>query len=523
MALVADSARFVTGLRRLLANPVTVGEARAAVAARLAGREAAFLEMLDAAVWTVAGSPYRRLFAAAGIGPPDVARLVERDGLEGALATLRDEGVYVAYDEYQGTVPARRGSAVFELRPSDFFNPRVRGDYMGQSGGTRSAGVSFPRSFSHVRRIAESTAVNALSWDVLGAPAAVWFPALPSGAGIAAVLMWGALGMGPQRWFSQIPPSVPGIALRKRLVNELMPRAMTWTGHPLPAPELVPAGSPAPVLEWCRRAIGEHGRAAIAGYASSLVGLAQAATDAGVSLEGLVMSMAGEPVTHAKADVVRASGARPMNAYGFTPNGLVGMACPWLADDEVHVLEDAAAIVTRQRDRGDGVTVDALCVTALSPDSPAIAINLENDDYARLSVDDEPCRCEWGRLGVRRRLAGIRGSSKVVATGTTVPGEVFERLVERVLPDQFGGSSAHYQFHHVEEHGRSVLVLRVHPDRGVIEPGRVEHAVREVLRTSEEGVLAAEVWAGAGALRIERGEPIRTASGKTMPFEVHRP
>ena len=80
-------------------------------------------------------------------------------------------------------------------------------------------------------------------------------------------------------------------------------------------------------------------------------------------------------------------------------------------------------------------------------------MNLENDDYGELIEDGPPCGCELERLGARTKLRGMRGMSKIVAGGTTVPGEVFERLADDLLPAQFGGTGTHYQFFEHENDG----------------------------------------------------------------------
>ena len=140
------------------------------------------------------------------------------------------------------------------------------------------------------------------------------------------------------------------------------------------------------------------------------------------------------------------------------------------------------AVTTRRRTRPDGVEVDALLWTNPSSAAGQVWLNVENDDYARLSVDDEPCRCLMGQMGMRQRLSGVRGISKVVAGGINVPGEVFERLVDEVLPARFGGGPVDYQFSEQEHEGAPVILLRVAPRLSGIDDTTVREAVEDELR-----------------------------------------
>ena len=102
-------ARLVARLPGFLRRPLTVNEARAAVAARLAHREASFLDVVGRRVFERPASPYRALLERAGCEQGDLARLVRQDGVEGALRTLYRAGVYLTVDEFKGRRPIVRG------------------------------------------------------------------------------------------------------------------------------------------------------------------------------------------------------------------------------------------------------------------------------------------------------------------------------------------------------------------------------------------------------------------------------
>jgi hypothetical protein len=202
--------------------------------------------------------------------------------------------------------------------------------------------------------------------------------------------------------------------------------------------------------------------------------------------------------------------------------GAVGASCLERPDEEVHLWENEVALITRPVVRPDGVTVDAFLWTTLLPSARSVFINVENDDYGNIVRDTAACTCPLGRVGLNTIVSGIRGVSKVVAGGVTVPGEVLARLAEEELPAALGGSPAHYQFGEEERDGQSGLVLRIDPAVAVDEAKAVA-VVRERLRQTEVGLLADEVWGATGALRIERVAPHATKSGKVLTFEGFTP
>jgi hypothetical protein len=330
------------------------------------------------------------------------------------------------------------------------------------------------------------------------------------------ILRFTGAGNAPERWFTQIPLSLPGVAAHKRLANRMLDLAGIFTGGGLPRPQVVPMHSPGPVIEWAREAL-RSGPALLICYASSGAKLGPAAAAAGVSLEGLVVSLSGEPVTEAKLDAVRACGAAAASTYAFTPEGTVAISCPHSRPEELHLWEHDFAVVSRERDRGDGVVVPALCMSALAANAPRVIVNVENDDYGDVYRDDQPCSCEIGRLGMRTRLSDVRGMSKVVTGGTTVPGAVFQRMVDEVLPRKFGGGPSDYQFVEEETGGPTIVTLRIDPRIGPVDEGVAAALVRDVLESTDAGLLASAVW--AAAIPIVRDLPVPTRGGKLLAFD----
>ena len=106
---LATFAQFPFAVRRFLRRPPTVDGARGRVRERLAQREANFLKIIERSVYGWPRSPYLALLKLAGCELGDVRALVGRHGLEAALQTLREAGVYVTVEEFKGRKPIVRG------------------------------------------------------------------------------------------------------------------------------------------------------------------------------------------------------------------------------------------------------------------------------------------------------------------------------------------------------------------------------------------------------------------------------
>ena len=101
-------ARYATGLPRFLRHPMSLEESRARVERQMKNRAESFLTILRRAVYARPRSPYARLLSRAGIGYGDVAALVRREGVEAALGTLLDAGVFLAHEEFKERRPVSR-------------------------------------------------------------------------------------------------------------------------------------------------------------------------------------------------------------------------------------------------------------------------------------------------------------------------------------------------------------------------------------------------------------------------------
>ncbi len=517
LAVARRGTGVVRSLRALSRDPVPAARARQVVADEVRRRDERFLRSLDTMVWPFPASPTRRLLDAAGLEVGDVRALVAGHGLVGALAALRDAGVYVSYEEHQGEVDVVRGSTRFRLGPRDFFNPVVAADYLATTGGSSAgAGTPVEVSFAWQRRQGLQRAIQHDMTGLGSRPLAVWLPLFPSAAGLGAVMKNAAGGNTPARWFSQTSAGMAGVSSHKRLANRVLPLALRLGRTGLPQPQHVPTADPEPVVHWLRAMVDRHGAAGLIGYASSITAAARWALDHGVDLRGVVTYPSSEPVTPGKLAVMVAAGMTPNPTYAFMPEGTMAIACDRCDDEDYHLWAHEVAVVTRRRPRGDGTEVDAYCWTSLAEEAPRVLVNVENDDYG--VIEDCDCPCVLGELGLRTRVRDIRGISKVVAAGVSLEGGTFDHLAEVALPTRIGGGPGDYQFVEEAEAGHTVVVLNIAPGVGPVDEDEALAVVRDVITRDEYGALAESVW-GPQTLRVMRRAPHVTKAGKTLSYQ----
>jgi hypothetical protein len=186
--------RFVGGLRRFLRHRLDADECRRRIVHNLQEREASFLRLIGQGVFARRDSAYRKLFAHAGVSFEDVCDLVARRGLEQALATLFDAGVYLRLDEFKGRRPIRRGSLVLEVEPHDFDNPLSAKHFASQSGGSRGSGT---RTYIDLDGLAHDAGYQHFELAAFGLrdrPLVLWCPPPPYSAAFNELLRAAKLG-----------------------------------------------------------------------------------------------------------------------------------------------------------------------------------------------------------------------------------------------------------------------------------------------------------------------------------------
>lgn len=514
--------RFAWGLRNFLGPTVSVDEAVGVVRRGLEQREERFLRLVERAVFGRVDSPYRRLLQLAGCEHGDLRALVAAHGLEGALAVIRDAGVYVTLEELKGRVPIVRGGQEIAAQAGDFDNPFLRHAWRTFSSGSSGPPAPAWLDLDHLATQTNHWLLMSQAHGLLGAPTALWLPAPPAATGVINILRRTRAGNPPQRWFVPLPPGEAGTA-RHRLATSgivLLGRAL---GSALPRPELVRLEHAVTVARWAARAAATHGLGAVNTTVSQALRVSLAAQDAGISLEGVVFEVGGEPSTPTKVRMIRQAGARHVPRYASVEAGVMGLGCARPSDEgDYHLLQDVVALIPRAREVPWGGEIGVFCFTSLLPSTPKILLNVESDDFG--IVERRDCGCPLGSLGYGVHLRRIQSAQKLTGEGMTLAGADMVRILEEVLPARFGGSALDYQLHEEEDaRGFTRLVLLVSPGLELEDDAALVATILAELRATGPGEeLAAAMWRQAGTLLVRRAPPVWTHTGKLAAVRTGR-
>jgi hypothetical protein len=517
-------AAFPFALRRFTARPrLTLEAAQRIVRERMARRDESFLRLVERGVYGHERSPYLPLLRQAGCELGDLRALVKAHGLEGALSQLRQAGVYVAFEEFKGRRPIRRGGLELPVRGSDFDNPLASRDLMMQTGGSTGAAHNVAADLDDLTDRAPQRLVALAAHGLVGAPTVVWQGILPA-PGLRSMFFGAYAGNMPRRWFNPLGTTDSRSWVKYGLGSYYLILWMRLAGLPVPFPEHLRVDQALVVARWAAETLQTHGRCLVRGGMSRMVRVGLAAQAAGLDLTGATMSGGGEPPTDAKVRQVTCTGARYLAGYGMIDAGQLGAGCARPADvSDVHLFKDGFALITHPHEvEGFGGSVPAFNLTTLLPNTSKLLLNVEIDDYG--VVEERSCGCDLESYGFTTHLRQIRSYSKLTGEGVTLMGSEMLRLLEEVLPDRFGGGPQDYQLMEDEdEQGLTRLVLIVHPRLSILDEQAVIACVLDGLgRSSAMADAARAVWQRAGTLQIKRVEPIWTGRGKLLPLHIAR-
>jgi hypothetical protein len=517
-AELLDGAHCLWRLPGFLRRPLTVGEAGSILRRRQAHRGNDFLDLVRRAIYDHPESPYRPLMRHAGLGYGDLAGLVERDGVEGALRTLIREGVYLTLAEFKGKQPVRRGSLSFRIAPLQLRNPAASWHLTGQTSGSRGGRTLVPTdlAFLRDRAVDDLLALVAQGWQdsVFG----LW--KVPGGDALSTNLHLAGLDLTPARWFSQVDPEARGLDARYRWSHRFVRWTAAVAGARLPRPEHVPLDDPRPIIRWMKD-VRRAGRAPhLQTFASSAVRICRAALDAGADLTGVRFTIGGEPVTAARVAIIRRAGAEVRSRYLATEAGLLGLGCSEACvPDELHVCDDLNAVISAEAS-SPPLPAESILVSSLRVTAPLMLLNVALGDQGVLGT--RQCGCPLEALGWKTHLRALRSLEKLTAGGMTFLDADVIRVLEEVLPARFGGGPTDYQL--VEDtlpDGDARLRLLVRPEVGRLDAERVAEAfLTAVSQSTGAGRIAGLAWREGRVLRVERRSPLLGASGKVLHLHV---
>jgi len=514
-------AGFLRGLPAFLRQRLTEADARAIIQRRLAERQSNFLATLERAVFENPASPYRKLMTVAGCSPDDVRELVATEGIEGALAELREAGVYVSFEEFKATRPIVRGSQRVEVRAEDFDNPRVSHYHAVSTGGSTGGARRVLMDLEHLTARLPMILLGDIYHELFGIPTVFWFE-IPPGNGLDSVLQRVPVQNIPERWFSPIRGGSDGAAWSFRLATTAAVAVARATGARIPRPEHLPLSEAHVIAQWARDALRRRGACGIRAHVSKALRICVAANQAGIDLTGAVFVIGGEPPTPAKVAEIRRTGAKFYSTYYFTEGGPVGLSCTTSDHpNDHHFYADHLAMIQASRTvPGFDVSVPSFHFTTLLASAPKVLLNVESDDFGM--VEQRTCGCPFEALGLTTHIKDIRSFRKLTGEGVTLIGSDMERILEHELPARFGGSSLDYQLVEEEdERGFTRLTLLVHPSvRLVNETEPIEVILAALARGGGAADMSRGVWSQAGTFRVRREPPSVTSRGKQLPLRL---
>ncbi len=508
-------ARFARKLPGFLARRDTVEGGRAILEDRLANREGNFLRLAERAIYGQPHSPYLPLLRRAGCELGDLRQMVRRDGLESALHALHRAGVVVRFEQFKGREPLQSAGDDLTVRPGDFDNPFLKKHLEMRSSGSTGTKTRTPIDLDCKAAQSPVQLLVQSAQGILGLPNVRIKGTLPESPAFGGALTAGTIA---ERWFVPVlsPPRTP--ELRFRIAHHSIVAMARLYGVPVPRPEPLRMDGVVTVARWAGTTLRSRQACVIHCSSSMALRVSIAAREAGIDLTGAIFRCGGEPLTRAKMDGIRATGASAFANYNMTEVGMVGAGCTRpLGVNDQHLMTDHLAVIQAPRQVG-GSRVDALLLTTLLTTARRILLNVEIDDFG--IIEERSCGCPLDDLGLHTHVRDVRSFGKLTAEAVTLVGSEMEHVLETVLPARFGGTSLDYQLAEEEdEQGFTRICLYVSPSVQIEDESALVAAVLEGLSTASISTdLAARLWNQAGAFRVRRIEPHVGARGKVLPL-----
>ena len=263
-------------------------------------------------------------------------------------------------------------------------------------------------------------------------------------------------------------------------------------------------------------------------FAASAVRVCIAAAEAGLNIRGTKFLVTGEPLTSQKRKEIESTGATAVPVYGISEAGVIAAGCntPYSQSDHCHLYGDTTAIIIQDYTIPQSDTVvDAFLFTSILYESPKLLLNVGMGDFG--DIQSHTCDCEFGQVGFNACLSNIRSYEKLTGEGVTFVGTDFVWIIEKKLPEIYGGRSTDYQVVEQEDaNGMTHLQLLVSPRVGDVNETEVVKMFLRLLKRAEDQGWAqsgTEMWKQSGMVRVVRDFPMATASGKILPFHLLKP
>jgi phenylacetate-coenzyme A ligase PaaK-like adenylate-forming protein len=517
LELIRGAWRYGRGLQNFFSKTIDYQEARAMLSAQLENRNERFLRILELAVYPYPDNPYRKLLLHAGFQLADLRRMIESEGLEGALAQLHDAGVYLTLEEFKGRAPVQRPGLEFPVTARDFDNPLLTRHFEGATSGTRGDPTRVHMDLDYIAYESACFLQHFAANGVADRPILAWAATESPMLALGNVLRLVRIDRIPLAWFSPVRSSWSRQAIQGRvlLISTLL--ASRVFRRPIPWPKYRPEPKEFAAYLAGNRRRGE--KMLVICSQSRVIRICLAAEAAQADISGTVFFCGGEPYTEGKAAVFKRVGTDCIPHYAMHETGSVAYRCGApVESDDMHVSMDKLAVLPRPKQLETGPTVQAFFHTSLLPSLPKLMLNVESGDYGQ--IDERDCGCGWQTLGFTTHLSQVRSYEKLTSEGVTFMGSMLHELLEQVLPNRFGGSPLDYQMVEEEEDGLPRVSVLVSPRIGIVDEQELIDTVLESLSFSEWSRRMAETWRKEGTLRVQRHDPYVSAIGKMLPLHV---
>jgi len=525
--------RFISGMARYFKSRIDTREAlhraKQLLAERITSRNENFLHLLEKGIFANPKSPYRILLDARRITFDEIRKQTERNGIEAACTWLLDEGVYFTVDEFKGKKAVQRPGIRFTCTENMFDNPFLSSTYEVRSGATRSAGTRIRIDFDYLRQRALYDAFLLDAHGVLDAPLANWFPLFPGAPGINSSLRFSFIGNPPRRWFSQVAKAQVKVNWEKKLGTDLIFFMAGLYRVPLARPEYADLNHAHTVAQWAAEMVQEYGACVVYTFATSAVRVCMAAQENNWNIRGTRFLVTGEPLTAQKKREIESVGGTAIPVYGISEAGVIaaGGTKEYPQSDHCYLYKDTTAIITHSIEVAhSGIVVPSFLFTTLLYESPKLLLNVGMGDYGTLYTKAD--ESEFGKIGFDTHVSDIRSYEKLTGEGVTFVDSDFITILEKELPERFGGQSTDYQL--VEEEdikGIMHLKLLVSPRLGDVDEKQIADSFLHLLKTAQQSPESwaqsgTEMWNQARTLRVVRSFPVPTRSGKILPFHIEK-
>jgi len=454
----------------------------------------------------------------------DIQKMALSDGMDNTLTKLKDAGVFITLEEFKSRKECRRGSQVCLFKERDFDNLSAPGYISLTSSGSRG---SRTRSLYDLDFLSENVSTYnvpmLIGLDAIDLPIALWMPSMP-GAGLLNLLTYSKLGNPPARWFSPIDREEIKSSLRDSLANMYIRVRGLTAGFKWPYPEFVSYDNTIEIVRWISDTVKKYGGCIVDSYVSAVQRICRTAGEKGIDIHGARFIIGGEPVTDMKLREIESVTSHYCIFYGISESGFTGAGCfDPLYPDDVHIFEDTFGLITHRRQVPHaGTEVDAFLLTSFQSSAPKVLLNVEVGDHGL--VENRTCNCIFGELGFKKHIYHIRGFDKLSSEGTTFLAADMVRIIEDVLPVQFGGVSTDYQLVEEEdEKGNTRIYVIASPELGSIDENvLIQFILSELSKGSEAAKMMTIIWHRADTLKVKRIKPVITSTGKLLPLHIKK-